>query len=135
MVINIKKQRHCVIDSSVVMSYLMDDEKISPAHKDLISQHLHYQLNLIAPLILPFEIGNSLKSAILSKRIASSQAQELFQQFLKLEVCLKSINYLATLNCTITKNLSFYDASYFTLSTKTKCPLLTLDKKLAGLAH
>ena len=133
MVTNIKT-KHYVVDSSVVMAYLMDDEKILPEHEEVITRHIHHRLTLIAPLILPFEIGNSLKSASLSKRITTQQAQELFQQFFKLEINLKPTNYSSSINCAIINNLSFYDASYLTLSTKTKCPLLTLDKKLANLA-
>lgn len=135
MAINTNKTRRYVIDSSVVISYLLDDEKILPEHEIIITQHLHHQITLIAPKILPFEIGNSLKSATLSKRITVQQAIELFKQFFKLEISLKPTNYLTSINYAITGNLSYYDASYLSLKNTLNCPLLTLDKKLATLAN
>jgi predicted nucleic acid-binding protein len=122
-----------VIDSSVIISYLMVDEKIKPEHEQVITEHLHHKIVLIAPIILPFEIGNSLKSAILSKRLTSSQAIELFKQFFNLEISLMPINYHTVLSLSATHNLSFYDAAYFSLAAKLKSPLLTLDKKLLSL--
>ncbi len=77
-----------------------------------------------------FEVGNSLRSGVLSKRLTVSQASELFKQFLNLEIKLKPVNYDLVLKLAISHNLSFYDATYLFLSTKIKCPLLTLDKKL-----
>jgi predicted nucleic acid-binding protein len=122
-----------VIDSSVIISYLMVDEKIQFEHERIITDHLHHKALLVAPAILPFEIGNSLKSATLSKRLTIPQATELFKQFFNLEISLLPINYHTVLNISAKHNLTFYDAAYFSLATKLKSSLLTLDKKLAKI--
>lgn len=122
-----------MVDSSVIISYLMVDEKTNPVHDQVISDHLHHQVTLCAPPILPFEIGNALKSATLSKRLTPKQASALYKDFFYLEINLKPINFQATLALSASLNLSFYDAAYLSLSTKLKSPLITLDKKLAKI--
>lgn len=132
MATNINHKQY-VIDSSVIISYLMVDEQIKPEHEAIILNHLHHQITLNAPLLLPFEIGNSIKSAILTKRITAAQGKELYTEFFNLEISLKPINYLTNLALSTIYNISFYDAAYLCLANKLKSPLLTLDKKLAKI--
>ncbi len=112
----------------------MVDEKIDPNHEKIITDHLHHRITLSAPIILPFEIGNSLKSGVLSKRLTNSQANELFKQFFNLDIKLKPVNYDAVLKLATSRNLSFYDASYLSMHKSTHYPLLSLDKKLLSAA-
>lgn len=126
--------KHYIVDSSVIISYLMVDEKLDPNHEKIITDHLNHRITLSSPVILPFEIGNSLKSGILSKRLAKSQASELFKQFFNLEIRLKPVNYDSVLKLATSHNLSFYDASYLFLHKSTHYPLLSLDKKLISAA-
>jgi len=126
--------KHYVVDSSVIISYLMVDEKIDPNHEKIIADHLHHKITLTAPLILPFEIGNSLKSGVLSKRLTQLQANELFKEFFNLEIKLKPVRHDLVLKLATSHNLSFYEASYLSLHKSTHYPLLTLDKKLLSAA-
>lgn len=122
-----------VVDSSVIIAHLMVDEKVKPEHEQVMIDHLHHKVTLCAPSLLPFEIGNSLRSATLSKRITKKQANQLYKDFFDLEINLRSVNLQTNLALSTSQNLSFYDAAYLSLATKLKSPLLTLDKKLLAL--
>ncbi|MBU1071519.1 type II toxin-antitoxin system VapC family toxin [Patescibacteria group bacterium] len=129
------KQPSVVIDSSAILSYLLPDE--SPPKKISHTFQLYQQnkLNLIAPELLKIEVGNTLKTAILQKRLQPKLAKQILKQFLLLPIRYTyQINYLATLNLTIKHNLSFYDALYLHLSQINQVPLITIDKKLAKLS-
>lgn len=118
-----------VIDSSVILAVLMPDEKESNTSQKFIKL-LEKGVGLVAPNLLEFEVGNSLKSAVLSKRITSNEAKELFDTFNDFPISYKSIEKELVLKISLNSNLSFYDASYLCLAKKNKCKLLTLDKTL-----
>lgn len=122
-----------VVDSSVIIAYLMEDEQNTPQHAELINLHNHKQITFHAPSILPFEIGNALKSATLSKRISIVKAKSLYLAYFGLEITLLPISHRQTFTLSCTHNMSYYDASYLSLARKLHYPLLTLDKKLVNL--
>lgn len=127
------KTKSYIIDSSVVISYLMFDEQTNPAHLDVINLHTHHHNILFAPYLLLFEVGNSLRSGVLSKRITKKQALTLFSKLSDLDISLSLPPHNSTLTLAIENNLSYYDASYLALAKQLKAPLLTLDKKLLAL--
>ncbi len=127
------KHKRYIIDSSVIVSYLMFDEKISPEHLNIIDLHSHHNNTLFAPHLLLFEVGNSLRSGVLSKRITTKQAVTLFSKLSDLDISLSLPSHNPTLTLAIENNLSYYDASYLALAKQLKAPLLTLDKKLLSL--
>ena len=127
------KRKRYIIDSSVIISYLMFDEKTNPEHLEIINLHTRHNNILFAPNLLLFEVGNSLRSGVLSKRITKKQAIMLFSKLSDLDISLSLPPHSSTLTLAIENNLSFYDASYLALAKQLKAPLLTLDKKLLSL--
>lgn len=127
------KRKRYIIDSSVFISYLMFDEKTNPEHLEIINLHTRHNNVLFAPYLLLFEVGNSLRSGVLSKRITTKQAITLFSKLSDLDISLSLPPYNSTLALAIENNLSFYDASYLALAKQLKAPLLSLDKKLLTL--
>lgn len=123
-----KTKRSFVIDASFALSFLLRENQ-----KEVDKVFFQYQngeVQLHTCTLLKFEVGNGLKSAILRKRISQKLAHLIFQTFLKLEIKEETIDWLKALKISITKGLSFYDASYYTLSKQLRCPLLTLDTSL-----
>lgn len=122
-----------IVDSSVIMAILMPDEKILPETQKFI-KILESKSKFIAPNLLEFEIGNSLKSSFFSKRITQKEADSLFTIFGNLPITFQSIKRDLVLKLSLKHKLSFYDASYLCLAKTNKCKLLTLDKKLMTLS-
>lgn len=122
-----------VVDSSVIIALLMPDEKKSLTAQKF-TRLLSSKVVLIAPTLLEFEIGNSLKSAVLSNRITVDQAKSLLDIFNDLPINFVQIKRDSVLQKALKNKLSFYDASYLYLAKLNKCKLLTLDKKLARLS-
>lgn len=121
-----------VIDCSVVMAFILPDEKNTPIAKKL-SKEFGSKYKLISPNLLEFETGNALKSAVLSRRITRPESEFLFETFRQLHINFFPIKQESVLRLSLKHNISFYDASYLYLAKANKCELLTLDKKLKNL--
>lgn len=122
-----------VIDASYVLSSLFPDEE-SPEGDQIIKQYLEEAVDLISAPIFNLEVLNGLRSATISKRITSKEADNLALQFLKLGIPLLDGDLYQIFLLAKKKNLSVYDASYVYLARIKRVPLLTLDKKLRKLA-
>ena len=127
-------KRKFVVDNSVIMAVLLKEPISSPFILDSIDLYFSHKAILYAPLILPFEAGNVLRSCLLSRRITLEKAHDLYKYFLCLPFKYIAIPHATIFNTCLKTNLTFYDAAYLTLSQKLNLPLLTLDKKLAALA-
>lgn len=124
----------CVVDASFVLAFLLPDEEI-PDVESLFDEHKLDQVSLVAPYLLPFEVFNSLKMAIKRHRLSEATVSEVAIEFIGLNIGLVSTHYEKALGLAIKHDLSFYDASYLSLSRGKNLPLLTLDKKLKRLAR
>jgi len=122
-----------VIDSSVIICYLLPDEKIPANFKRIFSKFSKQIIDFTAPSVLKYEVGNVLKSAVKRKRISQKEAISLFSTFLDLPIHYSSTNYQATFELSIEHDLTFYDASYLSLAREKNAKLLTLDKKLKNV--
>lgn len=126
---NINFPSRVVIDASIALSFLLPDERKTKT--DLLFQSFtKKKIKILVPEIFYFEVLNALKSAVSRKRITSQLAQKLIKNFLKLALEKKEVNWLATFQIALKKDISFYDAAYLSLAKKEKIPLLSLDKLL-----
>lgn len=114
-----------VVDASYALSWILPGEnnpKTKVGHK-------------IAPTLLPYEVVNALRSAVLRGRLDRSLAQKLMLEFLSWDIDYLSVDNREVLDIAIKHRLSGYDASYLYLARKMKFELLTWDKRLAELAN
>jgi len=111
-----------VVDASYALSWLLPDEN-KPLTK--VGQK-------IAPTLLPYEVTNALKMAVLRGRINEDLAQRLLNEFLNWQINYQGVDYNEVIQIATRGKLSAYDASYVYLARKMKCELLTWDKKLVG---
>lgn len=128
-----------VIDASVVLAWLMADERTIIIEK-LMANILSNQTELLAPVILPLEVVNSLKSAVTGQRVKQEVAFALINDFSKSGIKLHDCSpYSQVLTTALNTDTSSYDAAYVWLSLDQSAPLCTLDKKLqkkvAGLVE
>lgn len=121
-----------IIDASFVLAFLLPDERQTEAI-EIFDQYTSGKIELIAPNLLPYEIINGLKGAVLRKRINFQTTTKLIEQFLELIIPTRDIDLEKVLEISVKKDLSVYDASYLWLAQVNKVPLLTLDQKLRKL--
>jgi len=120
-----------VIDASFVLSFLLS-EGVSEVN-NIFRQHAASEIVFISPTLLKYEVGNGLKSKALRKKIVKERANELYDRFLKLKIEEQELDYHEVLRVALSKNLSFYDASYLTLAKNLSAKLLTLDRVLGRI--
>jgi len=124
---------YLVVDVSVVLAVLLPDERIlekSRKHMDIL---LDRDRRIYVPVLLDFELGNGLRSAVLRKRISIDESLDLWKSYKEFSFVLLRVNWLNVLRLAIENKLSFYDASYLYLALEKKAKFLTLDKRLEGI--
>lgn len=122
-----------IIDSSALLAHLLHEPHNNTQITNAINSFYDKNAKLIAPIILPFEVGNVLKSCVKSKRLRIIEANKLYKHFLKLPIKYLSLDLNSIFKLSLTTDLTYYDASYLALQDSTHAPLLTLDKKLLSL--
>lgn len=126
--------RVVVVDASYLLTFLLPDEESEPV-SELVNQYGEGTVYFIAPHILPFEVANGLKSAILRGRLNPEKAIELIETFLAMHVASVPVDYSSILRLAMTSKLSIYDAAYAWLARSRGYELMTHDKKLAKIAR
>ncbi len=117
------------VDASFILSFLFPDEEAEEVSLRF-QQFGEGQISFIAPNILPFEVANGLKSALLRGRLKTNQVHNLLETFLALHITLLEVVHEEVLAMAIDSKLSTYDAAYAWLARSRECELLTHDKKL-----
>ncbi len=135
MVANTKKiPSKIIIDASLALAFLLPDEdkgKVEPIFEAIAKR----KAKALVPSLFYFEVGNGLRSAVLSKRITKLLANKLLENFLLLPFEEKETGLLPVFNKAVKHQLSVYDATYLNLAQDQKVPLFSLDKKLTRLAN
>lgn len=90
---------------------------------------------LLAPEILPYEIGNALSAMVKRRKITVEQALAAEKEASLIPVRLIDIDVHAALELALDHNIYAYDA-YFLLCAKSYSqPLLTLDQRMKQVAN
>lgn len=126
--LDVNSKTYC-LDASFILSHLLSDE-----HQEdvvtILEQYARGNINFISPPILPLEVINGIKYALVRNRITKKLAEDMIKGFKLLIIEIKDIDIEAVFKLSLEKDLTVYDASYLYLSKKEKLPLLTLDEKL-----
>lgn len=123
-----------VIDASVVLAWLLPDEKSATAER-LIGRTT--QERVCAPALLMLEVGNALLQAERRSRIAAADRNELIGAFTALPIALEPISADSLIRAgALAKKhgLSLYDGCYLELAAARACALATFDRGLAQAA-
>jgi len=121
-----------VVDASFILAFLLPDEKVDQVDK-IFDLYEVGKINFISTQLLTFEILNSLRNATLRKRVTKKQADHLAAEFFKIKITLEEVNFRQAFSLSLSKDLSFYDASYVYLAKTKRAKLLTLDSKMKKL--
>ena len=121
-----------VVDASVVLKWYLRDEEFGERAREILRRYVKGTLELVAPTLLPYEVGNALLIAEKRSRIDRSVTKTAFDAFLELEIPLEDplSDPSEVFVFSRTYMRSIYDASYLALAGKRNVRLVTGDKRL-----
>ena len=90
--------------------------------------------NIIAPEILPYEIGNALSAMIKRKRITTNEALSVQKATKAISARLVAVDIQQALKIAIKFNIYAYDAYFLHCAKMLACPLITLDRRMKQVA-
>jgi len=124
-----------VVDASVVLNWLLPDEKRATETNRIFDELHQKKIRLIAPILLFYEVMNALKSTSLRKRMKWADIVEAMNVFinLKIKLVVQEDRGEAIIKTALKLNLTGYDAAYVQLAKDLQVKLLSFDKKLAKL--
>jgi len=91
--------------------------------------------DLIAPEVLPFEIGNALTAMMKRNALKAGEVILAWDMVQYIPVDLRRIDIGAALNIATQYNIYAYDAYFLECARNLRSPLLTLDQQMKGIAR
>jgi len=91
--------------------------------------------DLVAPEVLPFEIGNALTAMVKRRILLANEAVLAWDAIQHIPVDLRRINIAAALKIAIQHNTYAYDAYFLECALNQRSPLLTLDRQMREIAR
>ncbi len=119
-------------DASVAARFLLHEDLSSKAEK-LLNDFLNGKINLTAPPLITYEVGNALRNATLRGFIKLEAAEEKLRLLLNLNIQTVELNtqdHRNILKLSVNKNTTYYDSVYIRSAEKTNSTLLTADDAL-----
>lgn len=118
-----------ILDSSFMLSFFLPDEQVDTVNS-IFKQYIEGKINFVSCVILPFEVANGLKEAVIRKRINQKTAYFLINDFLDYSIKFMDVDFKTVMSLSLKEDMSVYDACYLYLAKKENLKLLTLDEKL-----
>ena len=91
--------------------------------------------DLIAPDVLPFEIGNALTTMMKKKTLKKEEVVSAWEIVQQIPVDLRHTEIKSALNIAIKYNIYAYDAYFLECANNLRSPLLTLDLGMQRIAR
>jgi len=129
-----KKINSLVIDSSVVLAYLLS-EPIAGGYVEKLEMARDGKSVLLAPKLQLYEILNGIKTCVLRKRIPKSDASQMWQKYLAMgiQLCDQDGRGEEIVKVSLDYNLTAYDGAYVVLARDEKVELVSLDDRMVKL--
>jgi predicted nucleic acid-binding protein len=123
-----------IVDSSAILAILLrepDGRVVFRAIEECDS--------LVAPALLPYEVTNGLRAAVVRRRLDHGDTERCVRMFLgypwAFDIQSSGDRVLRVASLAAAHDLSTYDASYLELSVRQAKPLVTLDASLRKAAR
>jgi predicted nucleic acid-binding protein len=129
----------CNIYCTIVFMKIVSDTNIflavvlNESERDHIIQ-LTSEAEVVAPDILPYEIGNALSAMYKRKQITSKEALSAQRATSNISVRLLAIDIQEALKLALEFNIYAYDAYFLQCAKSLSVPLLTLDNRMKQVA-
>ncbi len=120
-----------VVDASVAIKWLVLEQDSDKA-RAILGDAEKKRLSMLAPEILPAEVGNFLWKAVFRSGLGSKEALAQYGRFQRACPALVRISLLAdsALRLALHFRRSVYDCLYVALAARTPCDFLTADERL-----
>ncbi len=86
--------------------------------------------DLVAPEVLPFEIGNALTAMMMKRSLKTDEMKSTWDIVQTIPVELRPIDIRSALEIASRCNIYAYDAYFIECAISLRCPLLTLDRRM-----
>jgi len=90
--------------------------------------------DLIAPEVLPFEIGNALTAMVRKRSLAREEVLPAWEMAAMIPVELRKVDIRAAMEIAARFNIYAYDAYFLECAARFRAPLLTLDRAMGRVA-
>jgi len=107
---------------------------LNEPEKDMIIR-LTEEHDLIAPEVLPFEIGNALTAMMKRNALEADEVVLAWDVVQHIPVDLRPIDIRAALHIATQYNIYAYDAYFLECALSLRSPLLTLDRQMKEIAQ
>ncbi|MBN1553527.1 MAG: type II toxin-antitoxin system VapC family toxin [Phycisphaerae bacterium] len=118
-----------LVDSNILLAVALNE----PEKTRLID--LTQEMDLAAPEVLPYEIGNALSGLFKRKRLPSSRITDVWKLLSQIPVELIGVDIPAALTLAGQFDIYAYDAYFLQTALQLRCPLLTLDRGMRRIAN
>jgi len=118
-----------IADTNIFLAVILCE----PERERIINLSMGHEL--IAPEVLPFEIGNALSAMLKRQRITKEELPDIWHATQKIPVDLRSIDIPQALEIASQFNIYAYDAYFLTCALSLHSPLLTLDRRMIEVAN
>jgi predicted nucleic acid-binding protein len=124
--------KRIIMDASVVLKWFLVDEDHSQLALVLLDKYISFELEIIAPSLLEFEVLNGLQIARKRGRVEHAKANLAAEGFMGLEIEQKNMFsiYPKVIYFSEAYNLTIYDASYLGVADEEGIELVTADRNL-----
>lgn len=120
-----------VVDASVAARFVLNEELSDKAAK-VLEDFLSGRVELLAPSLVVYEVGNTLWKAVRRGLVSEEDALESFAEFLKLGLWreLEAEEELEALRWGSRNDSTCYDSAYVIMASSEGAVLLTADDRL-----
>ena len=118
-----------IADTNIFLAVVLDEPE-----KDSIIE-MTGESDVIAPEILPYEMGNALSAMLKRRQLSEQEALSALKAAYKIPVRLISVDVHAALKLAITHNIYAYDAYFLHCALTQSLPLMTLDRRMKAVAE
>ena len=89
---------------------------------------------LVAPSVLPFEVGNAITALVKRKALRANEAADVWDAVAGIPVELMELDIRAAVLLAVQHNLYAYDGYFLQCAVESRSPLLTLDQGMRTAA-
>jgi predicted nucleic acid-binding protein len=118
-----------VLDASAALELLLR----ATDHPRLVDRVLRSGETIAAPHVLDLEVMHVLRGFVTAGELTEARAREAIQDHREMGICRYPHDVLLDRIWQLRGNCTAYDAAYLALSEAIEAPLITCDKKLAGI--
>ena len=121
-----------ILDASVAARFLLT-ESLSEEAAAVLCDYIEGRVELAAPSILAYEVGNALWKAVRGKHVELDAATEKQRNFFSLEIPAVEFDggdHRNILEWAHKRDATYYDAAYVVAARKLEATLLTADNEL-----